>query len=583
MSKYLCFILMVTVFACKQESYKMQDDFTTLLQNYNEDRMWFFPFESTMAGETKWNHHLPNKLTSASKDSLKAMYGKYYLALKNYDPSKLQGEEAISYEILKWECEVNLDEEDLDERLLPLNQFESLHLTMGTYASGEGAQPFKTVKDYDNWLERLISYSSWLDTAEVRMKEGIRKGIVLPKELTVKLIPQFDEMTHKDVSAHLFYSPIKKLPENFTTEDKNRLTAAYVDVIKNKLLPRFDKMTAFLKNEYLTASRTSAGIGELPGGKTYYAAKLKEQTTTYLSAEEIHHLGLKEVARLRIEMEKVINQVGFKGDLRTFFDYVRNKKELMPFTSPQQVIDNFNSIHNTMKPHLAMLFDLTPKTLFEVRRTEAFREASASAEYIQGSIDGSRPGIFYVPIADVKKYNYYSDEDLFLHEAIPGHHYQISLQQENSMLPQFRKILWYGAYGEGWALYAESLGKELGLYKDPYQYFGMLSAEMHRSIRLVVDTGIHAKGWSREKAIAYSLDNEAEAEASIVSEVERYMAWPGQACGYKIGQLKIMELKNNMQKKLGSKFDIKKFHNQVLESGCLPLAVLETKLLSAHQ
>jgi uncharacterized protein (DUF885 family) len=231
-----------------------------------------------------------------------------------------------------------------------------------------------------------------------------------------------------------------------------------------------------------------------------------------------------------------------------------------------------------MKPQIEKLFDVKPKTSFEVRRTEAFREASASAEYNPGSLDGTRPGIFYAPIPDATKYNVLADEALFLHEAIPGHHYQISLTQESNILPEFRKTLWYSAYGEGWALYTESLGKELGLYTDPYQYFGMLGMEMHRAIRLVVDTGIHSKGWSREKAIQYSLDNEAESEDSITREIERYMANPGQALSYKIGQLKIRELRARAEKVLGEKFDIKEFHNQVLETGCIPLQLLENKI-----
>jgi len=277
-------------------------------------------------------------------------------------------------------------------------------------------------------------------------------------------------------------------------------------------------------------------------------------------------------------MEAVKEQVGFEGDIIAFFDFVRTNKELMPFKKPMSVIYNFNEIHNTMKPQIEKLFDLKPKTAFEVRRTEAFRETSASAEYNPGALDGSRPGIFYTPIPDATKYNVFSDEALFLHEAIPGHHYQISLQQENKDLPDFRKTLWYSSYGEGWALYCESLGKELGLYTDPYQYFGMLSMEMHRAIRLVVDTGIHTKGWSRERAIKYSLKNEAESEAGIISEIERYMANPGQALSYKIGQLKILELRAKAEKELGSKFNIAQFHNQVLESGCIPLALLETKI-----
>jgi len=297
-----------------------------------------------------------------------------------------------------------------------------------------------------------------------------------------------------------------------------------------------------------------------------------------MSADTIFNLGQSEVKRIRGEMENVMRELDYKGDLQAFFDALRTDPKLMPFTEPEQVLEHFRAIHAKMKPHISQLFDKTPKTAFEIRRTEAFREASASAEYMQGSADGSRPGIFYVPIPDVKKYNVLSDEDLFLHEAIPGHHYQFSLQQENESLPEFRRTLWYSAYGEGWALYSESLGKELGLYTDPYQYFGMLSADMHRAIRLVVDVGIHVKGWTREEAIAYCLKNEPESEAGIIAEIERYMAIPGQALSYKIGQLKILELRSRAEAALDQDFDIREFHNQVLESGCLPLKLLEDKI-----
>ena len=337
-------------------------------------------------------------------------------------------------------------------------------------------------------------------------------------------------------------------------------------------------MAAFLKTEYLPASKLTSGIGDLFYGKKYYQSLVKQWTTTQMQPDQIHDLGLKEVARLNAEMEKVKNQVGYKGSIKDFFNEVRNKKELKPFKKPEQVIANFEKIYAIVKPNVNKLFALQPKTKFEIRRTEAFRENTASAEYVQGAADGSKPGIFYVPIPDVVNYNYYGDEDLFLHEAIPGHHFQISIQQESTTLPDFRKFNWFGAYGEGWALYTESLGKELGLYSDPYQYFGMLSNEMHRAIRLVVDTGLHSKGWTREQAIKYSLENEAESEASIVSEIERYMAIPGQALSYKIGQLKIIELRKRAQEKMGDKFDIKKFHEKVLESGVMPLALLENKI-----
>jgi len=277
-------------------------------------------------------------------------------------------------------------------------------------------------------------------------------------------------------------------------------------------------------------------------------------------------------------MEKVKSSIGFKGDLKAFFEHVRTDKKQMPFNTPEEVIASFNEIHERIKPRLNEVFDLKPKGGFEVRRTEAFREASASAEFLPGSKDGSRPGVFYVPIPDAKSYNRFTDEALFLHEAIPGHYYQLTLQQENNELPEFLHPESISVFVEGWGLYAESLGKELGLYEDPYQYFGMLSMEMHRAIRLVLETGIHTMGWTREQAIQYSLENEAESEDKIVVEVERYMATPGAALCYKVGQIKIRELRTRAEKELGAKFSIKEFHTQVLNSRSLPLVVLERKI-----
>jgi uncharacterized protein (DUF885 family) len=446
---------------------------------------------------------------------------------------------------------------------------------IGQLASGQGAQPFETIEDYDNWLARLESFNAMLDTAVVNMDRGIQAGYVLPQSLTDKLLPQLEAMTREPLEDHLYYGPVLAMSDEISPVDQNRIKADYGTMV-TRLIDRFRRVAAYVKDEYRSASRTTSGISEIPNGEAYYNHLIKLYTTTDMTAEQIHQLGLKEVARLTSEMEEVKTQVGFTGDLKQFFDEVRVKPELRPFTKPEEVIANFNAIHEKMKHQLAKLFDQVPRSLFEVRRTEAFREASASAEYSPGSQDGTRPGIFYVPIPDVETYNIFSDEDLFLHEAIPGHHYQVSLTQENEDLPDFRRSLWYSAYGEGWALYCESLGEELGLYDDPYQYFGMLSAEMHRAIRLVVDTGIHSKGWSREKAIQYSLDHEAESEASIIAEIERYMAIPGQALSYKIGQLKIRELRGKAETQMGDEFDIREFHNLVLSPGCVPLAVLET-------
>ncbi|MFK7952690.1 MAG: DUF885 family protein [Ekhidna sp.] len=579
MKKLSILLIPIILFSCQpQAEQEQQKPISEVFEDYYQDRLKLFPMEATYAGDERYNDIFPNNLTADYENQVREMFTGYKNALSAYDKAALTEEEQMSYDVLMWECDMGLSELEFSTELLPVDQFWSIHLSIGQFASGSSVQPFKTAEDYENWLNRVNNFMAWCDTAMVNMKKGMEQGIVLPKSLSEKVIPQFTDFAKEPVEENLFYTPAKNFPEEMNPDSKSRLEKSYRKMVEEQVIPKFTEFTTFMKEEYLPAGRETSGIAGIPNGEEYYNNRIKYYTTTTMTADEIFELGKSEVARLSSEMEKVKEQVGFKGNLKAFFDHVRNKKELMPFNEPQQVIANFNAVHEKMKPQLSQLFDLTPKTPFTVKRTEAFREKSASAEYNPGSLDGTRPGVFYVPIPDVNSYNFYSDEDLFLHEAIPGHHYQISLQQENINLPSFRKPLWYSAYGEGWALYSESLGTELGLYKDPYQYFGMLGAEMHRAIRLVVDAGMHSKGWTREEAIQYSLDNEAESEASIISEIERYMAGPGQALSYKIGQLKIRQLRAKAEEAMGDQFDIKVFHNKVLESGCIPLQLLENKI-----
>ena len=574
---FVLLILSAVLFLhCKSD--QKPTNFDKITTTYFDDKNALDPLGATQSGQNKYNDQFVFEMTDSYRKKQNAFYNKYEKELAAIDTTKLSAEEKTSFDIIKWEIAGGKNLLKFKTNLMPIHQFWGTHLTMAQFAGATSAQPFKTEKDYLNFLKRIESYSIWIDSAMVYMKKGITAGIVLPKALTIKVIPQFESMVTVSVKDNLFYSALKSFPKTFSQTQKNNLEKAYVKVITEKLEPQFKKITTFLKTDYLSASRSSSGIGSLPDGKNLYKAYVKQWTTTDKTPEEIHALGLKEVARIRSEMEKVKAQVGFKGTINEFFEHVRTKPELMSFKNPEEVIANFERISTTIKPNVDKLFSLQPKSPFKIKRTEAFREKTASAEYNQGSADGTRPGIFYVPIPDVKTYNCYGDEDLFLHEAIPGHHFQISLQQENKLLPDFRKFNWFGAYGEGWALYTESLGKELGLYKDPYQYFGMLGNEMHRAVRLVVDTGLHNQNWTREQAIAYSLKNEAEGEEGIIAEIERYMAIPGQALSYKMGQLKILELRKKAQNKMKNKFDIKVFHQKVLESGVLPLALLENKI-----
>ncbi len=574
----------LALFACKNEAKETDEApknevaFNTLLDEYYEDGLKLNPLGATMTGDNRYNDQFPDMLSEDYKDSVTAYYKKYKDALAGYDDENLTETEQMSKEVLLWDIDVNLEGMTYKKDLMPIDQMWSPHLMFGQLASGASAQPFKTLEDYRNWQLRVDDYLVWLNSAESNMRKGIEEGYVLPKSLIKKVVPQMDALAQPDVENHLFYTPVANFPEGMSDEDKEIIRTDYKKMIEGKIIPAYAKMRDFLAGEYMAAGRDSSGYADLPAGNDYYNYAIKYFTTTNMTADEIHNLGLSEVARIRTEMEKVKEEVGFTGTLQEFFNDVRSNKKLMPYDSPEEIIANFEKMHETIKPQVDQLFSVQPETAFEVRRTETFRENSASAEYNPGSLDGTRPGIFYVPIPDAATYNVYSDESLFLHEAIPGHHFQISLTQESETLPQFRKTLWYSAYGEGWALYTESLGKELGLYTDPYQYFGTLGAEMHRAVRLVVDTGIHTKGWSREKAIAYCLENEAESEAGITSEIERYMAMPGQALSYKIGQLKIRELRDRASAAMGDKFDIREYHKQVLETGCIPLALLEEKI-----
>ncbi len=577
-------ILLLFLISCKENSkketatYENELKLTKLLSDYGEKGYELDPVQATRAGDNRYNAAYPDFLSESYKAEKKAFYEQSLEALSNIDETTLTDTERMSMAVLQWDCEINLESLSFSKDLMPIDQMWSKNLDFNQLASGITAQPFKTVEDYENWLKRVDGYLVWLASAKANMEKGIASGYVLPKSLIKKVIPQFEGLSKGDVESHLYFSPIKLLPETFSKEDRDAITVAYRSMVQDKVIPAYAAMTDFLKTDYLSAGRDTDGINATPLGDAYYNHQIKLYTTTSMTADDIHQLGLKEVARIRQEMEEIKSKVGFKGDLKAFFDHVRTNKALKPFTERSQVIAFYDSIHNVMKPKIDKLFGKQPKTPFEVRRTEPFREKSAAANYSAGSLDGTRPGIFYTPIPDVLAYNIFDKEDLFLHEAIPGHHFQISLAQENEELPDFRKTLWYSAYGEGWALYTESMGEELGLYKDPYQYFGMLSAEIHRAIRLVVDTGLHAKGWTREQAIEYSLDNEAESEASITSEIERYMANPGQALSYKIGQLKLIELRAKAKAELGDAFDVREFHDQVLETGCIPLQLLENKI-----
>jgi len=553
--------------------------FDQLLENYYQKQIRLLPLTATQNGDNRYNDLLPVDFTDSYRSKLKMFYINYLDSLKLFPRKRLNKNDCASYDIMKRELEMNIERLGFHENYIPFNQFYALPLTIGQYGSGAGAQPFKTLKDYEDWASRARAFSIWVDSAIIYFRKGIEENYVLPRSLVLKMIPQMEAMATIDKEKSIFYGPVKKIPADIDSGNTKKIKEAYTRLITDQIAPAYKKLADFLKNEYLAKARSSSGINALSNGEAYYDFLVRDQTTTNKSPEEIYQIGLSEVARIRGIMDSVKEAVGFKGDLPAFFEYMKTDKRFMPYKTPKEVLDAFEKIHQMMQANLNKMFTYVPKTMFEIRQTEAFRAASASAEYNQGSADGTRPGIFYVPILDATAFNTTSGmESLFLHEAIPGHHYQISLQQEDTLLPKFRRFGGNNAYIEGWALYCESLGKELGLYTDPYQYMGALGDEMHRAIRLVVDVAIHTKGMTREKAIKYMMDNEAISEQGATAEIERYMAIPGQALGYKIGALKIRELRNKYQFQLGDKFSIAGFHNEILKDGAMPLEVLEKKM-----
>lgn len=555
-----------------------QDSLRQLATRYYNESMALNPLQATQNGENQYNDQLPIDISEGYRVKADSFYASYQQAIKGIDTAVLSGNDRITYDMLQREFSINREGLTFHDHLMPVQQFTCLPITLAQLGSGSSAQPFKTLKDYRNFMHRMERFAIWTDTAIANMRRGMATGYVLPQSLVVKVIPQVTDLAKKDTANNVFYSPLKTIPDSLDAATKATLVKEYSAAIETYILPSFAKLRDFMQQEYLPKARTSSGISAIPDGKAYYAFLIKSWTTTDLTPEEIFALGEKEVARIRGEMEAVKNSTGFKGDLPALFASVRTDKKLRIFKTPAAVLDSFKAIEDKIMPGVKKMYGHLPKTKFEIRQTEAYRAASASAEYMQGSADGTRPGVFYVPILDATDFSYTGMECLFLHEAIPGHHFQISLQQENDSLPKFRRFSWIGAYGEGYALYCESLGKELGLYTDPYMYFGRLTDEIHRAIRLVVDVGLHTKGWTRKQAIKYMMDNEPVSTQEATAEIERYMAIPGQALSYKIGELKIRGLRNQYTKSLGSRFSLSSFHDELLKDGCVPLSVLEQKM-----
>jgi uncharacterized protein (DUF885 family) len=549
-----------------------------IFDEYFEEYLKLNPILATSIGDPRYNDRFVVSISPEAIAAEEKLQRDYLARVQTVDRSVLTGQDLLSYEVFKTAREREIAGFRFPDELIPMNQFYSTPNSFAQLGSGNGMQPFKTVQDYDNFLQRIDGFVAWTDQAIVNMKEGVKRGYTLPKVLAERTLPQLQAHIVPKAEDSLYWGPITNMPADFPPADRERLAQAYRAAIEAKVVPSYRKLHDFMRDEYVPKARLSHGMAGLPDGKTWYAYNVKRITTTDYTPEQIHQIGLDEVKRIHGEMAGVMKQVGFKGTLDEFFKFLNTDPQFF-FDRREDLIAGYDVLRKRVNPQLPKLFEILPKADYEVRAVEPFREKSAAGgQYQAATEDGSRPGIFYANAYDLSARPKWAMEALSLHEANPGHHFQISIQREQQGLPKFRRFGGYTAYSEGWGLYAESLGPELGMYADPYQYFGRLEGELWRAIRLVVDTGLHSKGWTREQVLAYMDENSSAAEARRVSEAERYMAIPGQALAYKIGQLKISELRARAEKALGPKFDVRKFHTAVLMDGALPLDVLEAKV-----
>ncbi|MDQ3289209.1 MAG: DUF885 family protein [Pseudomonadota bacterium] len=549
-----------------------------LYAQYWEELLKLNPLAATYQGDPRYNDQLPNFLSPEYREKSRAFTERWLQTIEGVGAEGLTGQDLLSYEIFVRDARNELESERFPGWQQPINQFYNFASTAVQLGSGTGAQPFKTVEDYDNWRRRASQVPVLFDQAIANSRIGMTTGVVQPRALMMKVIPQLDALIKPKAEDTLFWRPIATIPDSFSEADRQRITAEYRSMIENELMPAYREMRDFVANEYTPATRTSAGMAALPDGEAWYAFNARNSTTTDLTPSQIHRIGLDEVARIHDEIRGVMAEVGFKGTLQEFFTFMQTDPRFS-FDSEEALLTYYRSLEDKVNAHVPKLFSLTPKAPFEIRPVEPFRaQSAAGGSYMRPSEDGTRPGIFYVNTYDLPTRKIWDAEDLFLHEAIPGHHFQLALQQELTDLPNFRRFGGETAFSEGWGLYSESLGKNLGLYTDPYNYFGYLQNELWRAIRLVVDTGLHSKGWTREQVIDYMLANSAESETQATAEAERYMAIPGQALAYKIGELKIKQLRARAEEALGDDFDIREFHAEVLRDGSVPLDVLEAKI-----
>lgn len=552
-----------------------------LFAKSDEDNLKRNPIGALFRGDERYADQLGDYISDEYYAGEKAAETAELAALMQINRDKLNPTDKIAYDVFKRDKEQALigysDEIMALTVVRPVNHFSGFHTFYPNFASGKGGAPFKTVKNYEDNLKRHKQFITISDRSIGRFRQGMESGVVETKLTITNVIEQLATQIGLGLDGSPFMAPTKNFPEDFSDEDKARLTKEYAAATTD-IFAGYQRMHDFLKDEYLAVAREGVGLSYMKGGDLMYKNLIENTTTLPLEADYIHNLGVSEVTRIKTEMEAIKAEVGFDGTLSEFFEFLRTDAQFHP-KSRESLTQRYYDMGKLVDAKIAEQFKVLPKSPLEIRPyDESIEKFQAGGSYQSGTPDGSRPGVFYFNAYDLPSRNTSGITTLYLHEGAPGHHFQISLAQENTELPNFMRFGGNTAYVEGWALYSEKLGFPMGLYDDPYQRFGHLDDEMLRAMRLVVDTGLHSKGWTREQAIKYMLDNSSMGETDATAEVERYIAIPSQALAYKIGALTIQRLKAEAQEALGDRFDPREFHDQVLNTGALPMSVLESKI-----
>ena len=557
----------------KASDHAAKKQLDTLAHQYYEAVAKADPVGASENGDNRFDDQIGMEIAPKVRAHQFALYRGFAKRLHAIPRWKLDARDQVNYDVLDYELKAALAMEKFPEHLLPLDQMSSMPVTLAIYAGGQAAQSLTSVKGYRNYLSRLRQLPAWIDQAIANMREGVKTGVTLPRAAMVSALPQFKKLAD---DASVYSAPVRNFPGSFSAADKAKLSKDYQAAV-GKLQPKLKQLAAFLETEYLPATRTSTGWTALPNGTAWYLASVANSTTTTMQPEEIHAVGQKEVARIQEEFAVLGPKMGYTGPASGLPKWVSEQDKFRPFKSEQEVLEVYRKLDAVLRAKLPSLFTLMPKAPLDIRLEPELTRATASDHYTSPAADGSRPGVFWTVVNDPKQYGSTGMVTLFLHEGQPGHHFHIALLQELN-LPNFRKFGGNNAFTEGWALYAETLGKEMGLFEKPEDYFGHLNDELLRAARLVVDTGMHAKGWTREQGIAYFRDTLGYSEGEARAQIERYMVWPGQALGYKVGSLKIASLRAKAAAALGDKFSLPKFHEIVLKDGTVPLSLLEAKV-----